>query len=85
MKGLKMSKLELLIKECRRVWKEMKISPKLRDEMIDTLVKVNYDENTHSYKTTYAYDEITREGIKQATLDYISKRPQVWDILKKLK
>jgi hypothetical protein len=80
-----MSKLELLIKECRKIWKEMKISPKLKDEMIDSLVVINHNESTNSYTTTYAYDRITKDGIKQATLDYISKKEQVWDILKKIK
>jgi hypothetical protein len=77
-----MSKLELLIKQCRRVWKEMGISPELRDEMIDTLVSIDYDKETNTYKRTYAYEKITNEGIKEATEEYIASRKEVWDILK---
>jgi|WetSurSiteA1Bulk_404760.scaffolds.fasta_scaffold00361_20 hypothetical protein len=80
-----MSNLELLIKQCRKIWQEMKVPLKLRDEMIDTLVVINQNESTNLYTTTYAYDKITKEGIKQATLDYISKREKGWNILEKVK
>jgi hypothetical protein len=77
-----MSRLELLIKQCRKVWKEMGVPVKIRDEMIDTLVSIDYDEETHTYKRTYAYEKITNDGIKEATEEYISNRKEDWDILK---
>jgi len=55
------SKLEKLIKRCRKIWKELAVEPSMMDDMIDTFVRVDFD-----------LDKVTDEDIKVSTRAFIN-------------
>jgi hypothetical protein len=69
-----MSKLELLIKELRRVWEENNIEPALIDEMID---KILYTENLDKYSN------IKEEDILKAKDLYLENKRKLEEERKK--
>jgi len=62
-----MSKLELFIKRCRRIWEEMSVEPAMMDKIIDTFMRPDIDLD----KVTN--EEITKdEDIKLSTQSFIN-------------
>lgn len=56
-----MSKLEKLIKRCRKIWKELAVEPSMMDDMVDTFVRVDFD-----------LEKVTDEDIKVSTRAFIN-------------
>lgn len=56
-----MSKLEKLIKRCKKIWKQLAVEPSMMDDMIDTFVRVDFD-----------LDKVTDEDIKVSTRAFIN-------------
>lgn len=59
-----MSKLELLILQCKRVWGEMEMDAQTIDNMIDNLLDLSWLD----------LSKVTDENIKKTTLDYINDK-----------
>jgi len=55
------SKLEKLIKRCKKIWKQLAVEPSMMDDMIDTFVRVDFD-----------LDKVTDEDIKVSTRAFIN-------------
>jgi len=55
------SKLEKLIKRCRKIWKELAVEPSMMDDMVDTFVRVDFD-----------LEKVTDEDIKVSTRAFIN-------------
>ena len=56
-----MSKLEKLIKRCKKIWKQLAVEPSMMDDMIDTFVRVDFD-----------LEKVTDEDIKVSTRAFIN-------------
>jgi len=55
------SKLEKLIKRCKKIWKQLAVEPSMMDDMIDTFVRVDFD-----------LEKVTDEDIKVSTRAFIN-------------